>query len=351
MQRYLRAGVRAQVESALPAFTTEVKPAKSGAPVPIVNGIQMYSLEDPIEESRAAIQSLGETVQRRLIICGFGFGYHILPFIEAGLSPIVFEPDPAMVKLAACHVDLGNILPFITLHVGEDLPDIPRSTDVVTLPLTAQLFPEAAQALHDKVIKVNPNQADTIDHGVFYTSYRNVMCMKNPCDLAVFQMLFALVRPTLVIEIGTGRGGSALYFADLLRMYGGAQVHTYDIEDDAAPEVKEDPQIVCHLGGFEAFNPEIVGKNDRVLAIEDAVHSYECTRDVIKKLHPYITKNSYLILEDGKIGQMRPDLNGGPIRAVEEFLSVNTQFELDTRWETFYGSPNTSCLKGFLRRK
>ena len=43
------------------------------------------------------------------------------------------------------------------------------------------------------------------------------------------------LKPRTVIEIGTAKGGSALWLADQLSIYGveGFEVHSYDIDDAA----------------------------------------------------------------------------------------------------------------------
>lgn len=330
--------------------------ARSGHPVPLVADRAFHSLEDPLIEGqgdfRAACEEMGELVQQRLIFFGFGFGYHIAPFVAEGLSPIIHEPLPALLNLAMEHVDLSHLIPYVAFHFGAALPDIPRATSVITHPVAAELFPDLADAMDGKIMTAMPGHTNDIIEGIYYSAYRNVTCLKNPCDLAVYQMIIWEVRPTIILEIGACRGGSALYFGDLLRAMGGERhVYTFDITDEVAPETFDHPNVTFFTGGWQVFDPSIIKPTDRVLIIEDSSHTYENTLQVLRHFAPYVTPNSYLIVEDTRAGENRPHLNGGPLPAVHEFLAENQAFAVDARWENFYGSGNSGCFNGFLRRK
>src|SRR3990167_8413840 len=53
---------------------------------------------------------------------------------------------------------------------------------------------------------------------------------QNVFDLWTIQETIALVRPGLLIECGTNRGGSSLFFANLFDLMGDGEVVTVDIE-------------------------------------------------------------------------------------------------------------------------
>jgi len=326
--------------------------SKSGHPVPVLRNKPLHSLDNPMLEGiKFGYQNIESLSQSRVLFVGFGFGYHISPFISKGLSPIIVEPSIPLFKLALMYMDLSSIIPFATFYVGQQIPDIPRKTKLFALDVTAELFPNETQTISNKVLDVAP-KTDDMEEGVYNTSYRNITCLKNPCDLAVYQMLICLVKPTLLIEIGTCRGGSALYFADLLQTLGGTRhVHTFDIVNEIAPEALYHPNITFYPGGWKTFDPSIISADDRVLIIEDSAHTYENSIQVLNAFAPYVTPNSYFIVEDGAAGLVRPDFNGGALRAVEEFLQSHDEYELDYGWEKFYGSGSSGCLKGFLRRK
>jgi len=326
--------------------------SRSGHAVPVLNSNPFHSLENPVIEGEAfASQNIHSLSQERVLFFGFGFGYHIFSFVAKGLSPIIVEPSIPLFKLALMHMDLTSIIPFATFFIGSQLPDIPRKTKIFWLDVATELFPNEAAEVSRKVLNEAP-KTDDVEEGVYNTSYRNITCLKNPCDLAVYQMLIYLVKPTLIIEIGTCRGGSALYFADLLQTLGDdRQVHTFDIVNDIAPEALYHPNITFHPGGWKTFDPSMISPHDRVLVIEDSAHTYENSIQVLNTFAPFVTPNSYFIVEDGAAGLVRPEFNGGALRAVEEFMHSHHEYELDYTWEKFYGTGSSSCLKGFLRRK
>lgn len=54
--------------------------------------------------------------------------------------------------------------------------------------------------------------------------------IKNPCDLRMSLLLFQKMRPTVVIETETHHGGSATFYADMLKLLGiDCEVITIDI--------------------------------------------------------------------------------------------------------------------------
>ena len=75
------------------------------------------------------------------------------------------------------------------------------------------------------------------------TYYRGINFMKNPNDAVIYQMIMHDIRPDLIIEIGTLKGGSALYFADLMTVMGiDGEVHTIDLSIEASDGTIRQPK-------------------------------------------------------------------------------------------------------------
>ena len=90
-----------------------------------------------------------------------------------------------------------------------------------------------------------------------------------------------------------------------------------------------------------------------MLVIEDADHCYETTIKVLKFFHPYLNKGEYIVIEDGIIYDLgiAQKYNGGPRRALQEFLSeYNHEYEIDSKYCDFFGHNFTWCTNGFLRK-
>jgi cephalosporin hydroxylase len=75
---------------------------------------------------------------------------------------------------------------------------------------------------------------ECIQRGAMSYTYKGVPTYKNPFDLALYQLLFWEQKPRTLIEIGSKWGGSALWFADLLRSYGiDYTIHSIDVQPRA----------------------------------------------------------------------------------------------------------------------
>lgn len=334
----------------------EIRNAASGHPVPVVRGVAMHDLADPMKEGRIqAEEILGTNAsQRRLVVGGFGFGYHLLPLLEKGFCPIVWEPSAALLAQAFQIMDWTEELPFLTIVTGSVGPDLPRESRIWSLPAWDRVEPAARSRLGQLALASTGGSGISRGDGIFLSSYRNITCLKNPHDLVIYQMLLQLVRPTLVLEIGAYRGGSAVWIADQLATMGGdRRVHTYGIENEFSQTVLDHPLVHTHLGGHDAFDPAIVRPGDRTLVIEDSSHTYANTLAVLRKFAPYVSPNSYFIVEDGHAHEDHPEmgLEGGPLRATLEFLREQDQLVEDPWWENLFGTDTSNCLHGVLRRR
>lgn len=182
--------------------------------------------------------------------------------------------------------------------------------------------------------------------------------MKCPFDYVLYQMLFMSLKPDLVIEIGTFQGGAALYYADLLEINGKGEVHTIDLESNCHELTKKHPRIKVFSGGWEAYPIEKAKDYGTVLVIEDSAHTYENTLAALNKFADVVTKGSYLIVEDGivdclvSMGRYKEeDFNGGPVRAIKEFLETNSdRFRIDRTACDFFGTNATWNPNGYLQR-
>lgn len=192
-----------------------------------------------------------------------------------------------------------------------------------------------------------------IDKGHHKVTYKGVPCIKCPFDYVLYQMIIDEVKPDLIIEVGTNKGGSTLYLADLLELQGKGVIHSIDITDGCSQLVKDHPRITLFHQGWENYDLAKVAKYSKVLVIEDGSHYYQSTLDAIQKFSKVVTPNSYLIVEDGIIDDLglKKEYNGGPVKAIEEFLSLNSEFEIDFKWVNFFGTSATFNSKGYLRKK
>lgn len=192
----------------------------------------------------------------------------------------------------------------------------------------------------------------SIDKGHHQVTYRGVKAIRCPFDYVIYQMIISEVQPDLIIEIGTRKGGGAYYLADLLDSLGKGIIHTIDIVDEVELIVKKNERIRFFTDGWAGYNLEMAKGFDKILIIEDASHMYEDTIGVLNKFHPLVSKESYFIVEDGIINELglEKKYNGGPLRAIREFMPQHPEYIIDRKWCDMFGKNATFNVNGYLKK-
>ena len=160
--------------------------------------------------------------------------------------------------------------------------------------------------------------------------FHNVQIAKNPLDLWMMQDILYQVQPDFVIETGTWRGGSALYWAHTLNGMGleHSRVITVDIQDftRTAAEHPLWKKYVTFIRG-SSTDPNTVARiaklaqGHKVVVTLDSDHSM---KHVLNELHAYapmVSSRSYLIVEDTHIDGVptQPDAGPGPFLRFRSF--------------------------------
>jgi len=155
-----------------------------------------------------------------------------------------------------------------------------------------------------------------------------------PLDLWTIQETLWRVQPALLIECGTDRGGSALFYANLFDLMGKGRVISVDVarlHEQVHPRVEfliassVDPEVVAHMqrAAQAAGGP--------VMVILDDDHSAPHVRQELEAYSPLVTPRSYLLVQDGSVDtspyfqQLRP----GPLPAIRDFLRCHPEFTVD----------------------
>jgi cephalosporin hydroxylase len=185
------------------------------------------------------------------------------------------------------------------------------------------------------------------------TFWLGAAARKCPLDLWVYQEIVHELRPDLIIETGTANGGSALFIASICDLLDHGSVITIDIQDK--PDRPAHPRIQYLLGSsveetILARVGEQVLQSQKVMVVLDSDHR---KAHVLKELDAYsafVTKGSYLIVEDTNLNghPVHRDYGPGPMEAVEEFLRTNPNFVVDRTREKFRLTFNP---RGYLRRE
>ena len=165
-------------------------------------------------------------------------------------------------------------------------------------------------------------------------------------------MLIYQLMPDLIIEIGTDKGGSTLYLADILNTLNNGIIHSIDIKAETNELINSNSRIKLFTEGWENYNINMVRNFNRVLIIEDSTHSYSDTLSILNKFSNSVTIGSYIIIEDGIIDELGVTklYGGGPLKAIKEFLKKNKNFIIDEAYCNFFGKNATFNVNGYLKR-
>lgn len=161
-------------------------------------------------------------------------------------------------------------------------------------------------------------------------TFLGVGTIQNPMDMWVKQELIYEVKPDLIIEAGTHRGGSALYYATLLEHVNpNAKVVTIDIESKVT-KAREYPifQKTCECLLGDSTSPEIVAQvreraaGKKVMVILDRMHRRDHVLKEMELYAPLVSVGSYLFVEDTDVNghPVMPNYGPGPFEAVQEFM-------------------------------
>jgi len=196
---------------------------------------------------------------------------------------------------------------------------------------------------------------NTVVKGHHNYTYRGIKSIKCPFDYALYQMIIFDVKPDLIIEIGTNHGGSALYLSDMLDILGEGVIHTIDImEYPLSDLVKNNKRIKRFVSpnGFKDYDISLAKDFNKVLIIDDGSHHYLDVKASLEKFKHLVSQKSYFIVEDGildKLG-MEKEYQGGPNKAILEFLNQNNDFKIDRNLCNFFGENATFNTFGYLKK-
>ncbi len=175
-----------------------------------------------------------------------------------------------------------------------------------------------------------------------------------PLGAWVLQEVISELKPDLIVETGTHRGGSAFYFASLCDLLSQGEVISIDIQAAATPE---HPRISYWKGS--SIDPEIVARVKKriaekragnILIILDSNHSREHVARELEAYAPLVPEGSYIHVQDGSIDELpcfRRD-GAGPKAAALDFLKKDPSFKRDLEIEKRYEITFHPC--GWLKK-
>ena len=202
------------------------------------------------------------------------------------------------------------------------------------------------------------------------STWMGVPIAKFSGDLLIYQEIMFRMKPRVVVEFGTLFGGSALWFVGVL-----AQIHA-----DQDVEFKVLSVDITHSRVFARTrrnrHVELMRSSSTAPAVEERIralrrqmpsnfmfvldsnHHYTHVLAELQAIHPVLIDGDYIVVEDMYLDGAgnhswapHGDYDGGPTRAVNEFLSEYAyayERPADYSFESKHGF--SQCEGGILRR-
>ena len=181
--------------------------------------------------------------------------------------------------------------------------------------------------------KIFTNLPYDISQGVHsLITWKEIPIYKTVFDLAIYPMMLQEIKPDIIIELGSGSGGSAIWLADTAAALGiNTHIYSFDINK---PEIKHDNVtfIKQNLNKINQNNkPEcwerFIGKK---IILEDA---HVNLKEILFLFDNILEKDDYLIIEDSEQKQ----------EIISNFLNKKeTKYKLDQFYLDFFGT-NITC--------
>ena len=203
-----------------------------------------------------------------------------------------------------------------------------------------------------------------------------------PPDVFALQEIIWRVKPDLIIETGTARGGSLIFSASMLTLIEYAQATKnnllldpkspknkvigidIDIRDHNRAKIEEHPMFsrIDLIDGSSTDNKvinevkEIASSYHKVLVFLDSNHTHSHVLEELKLYTPLVSTDSYCVVFDTFIEDMPHNffedrawnVGNNPRTAVRDFLKDNENFVIDT--DICTKLQISVARQGFLRR-
>lgn len=201
-------------------------------------------------------------------------------------------------------------------------------------------------------------------HCLFYSHWNTVRhvnwqgykATKYPNDLIVYQQIIHKFKPEVIIECGTDRGGSALFFANMFDLEGQGHVITIDKNNDRRMREKKLPKHprITYING-NTVDPNVRDKAKALvggkacMAVLDSNHKRGHVKTEMRKYGKLVTKGQFMVVEDTALHghPIRPNDPPGAYEAVEWYMSHWNDFERDPVGEKYLITQNPG---GWLKK-
>ncbi len=185
------------------------------------------------------------------------------------------------------------------------------------------------------------------------TSWLGYKVLKCPLDLFIYQEIIYETNPDIIIETGTGSGGTTHLLASICDFINHGKVISIDTENTNHKSHLPHHQRITYITGSSISEniinqiESIIREKDKLMVILDSDHHKNHVLQELNIYSQFISKENYLIVEDTNINHPNPTNFEGPMEAIEEFLKTDSNFIIDESKHKFYLTFNP---RGYLKR-
>jgi len=193
-------------------------------------------------------------------------------------------------------------------------------------------------------------------------TYKGIPLFKYPADIITYQQIIYDTKPDVIVETGTCRGSSSLFFYDTMLLSG--VKNPIVITSDINRRLFQAPQtnnIHCIIGSSLDRNTlnkirSLINKDKSVMVSLDSDHTRNHVYQEMMAYHEFVTIGNYMVVEDTFLGAYGPftqkseerfQENTGktPKHALEDFLKENNDFIVDKDRNKYFSMNPDGFLK------
>lgn len=243
------------------------------------------------------------------------------------------------------HAGIGSYFDWFVLS----LPDTPaHGSDIRTLERVECVLQCESKRFVDALRRIEETQYSDVPEYVLACSqgaarvcnWRGYSMFKSVFDMGVYMHLLQSVRPCTIFEIGSGSGGSALWFESMTEALGlGCRIVSIDV---APPDVVDETSVVFleadafDLGASLTYE-RLSAMAHPWLVVEDA---HVAVAQILDFFDEYLLYGDYIVVEDSADKQA----------VLREFLGRSSrEYLCDTGMTDFFGVNATSAANSIWK--
>lgn len=182
--------------------------------------------------------------------------------------------------------------------------------------------------------------------GALALTYKGLILIKTPFDLALYTRLIWELQPRTIIELGSFQGGSGLWFADHMSVLCGqpGEVHSFDLNTKLIHENAKHPFLTFHqvdLSHLETLDKSVLMKLPHPWLVIDDAHVQVFS--IFSYLSDLLMSGDYYVIEDVPIKADKEVIGGLQLMEQSGFL-------VDTYYTDAFGTNLTCAPNAWLRK-